>query len=283
MAVNLPDGSSLPPFTGSPQAPKQKLLLEFKPKDKLAPILTQLLGGYPPTCGYLYTIRLKEYFYIGSSLNLPKRMELHMYHLNKGTHVNSCLQTCFEEHKGSIELIIYVYPDTDKEELLKIEYSKVHSASDDDHLLNIFYPITNKFLSVSKTNLRWKFFQERKKHMSELSRKRSNDILASMTPDKRASISKKMSETHRQRYSKMSQQEKDAVNAKRSETWQNKGAEERAEINRKLSLANGKRVVCDGKRYHSAEEASRQTGIPRCTITDRVRSVNFPNYYWEGN
>ena len=46
--------------------------------------------------------------------------------------------------------------------------------------------------------------------------------------------------------------------------------------------ANSKPIIIDNIEYNSGSEAARQLNIPKQTISYRLKSKNFPNYYYKG-
>jgi len=89
----------------------------------------------------IYKIILGEYYYIGSSNNIQRRITKHLQHLRRGTHINPFLQNVYNKHSGTWK--VKVLEETVEQDLLAIEqkYLDIHYGK--DGCLNLV-PTANK-------------------------------------------------------------------------------------------------------------------------------------------
>ena len=126
--------------------------------DLLKP-LNELRGKDP--CG-IYKLRIKDKVYIGSSLNIKKRLRHHRRELLKGVHDNKIMQNSFNKYKECFyEIVETLNSNIDNLELRKIEalwIKKIKSNSNlQDHVSGIG-GICNK--TIFQYNLDGSFIKE---------------------------------------------------------------------------------------------------------------------------
>lgn len=54
----------------------------------------------------IYTIRINDYIYVGSSIDIKRRIEEHFYYLERGQHYNPFLQHLYNKYPNNVEWFI---------------------------------------------------------------------------------------------------------------------------------------------------------------------------------
>ena len=90
----------------------------------------------------IYWILIYDYYYIGSSQNIPKRIARHLRELAVGKHVNKKLQSVFNKYNE----FSYVYRDVpDEQDLLEAEQKEIDENIDDKFCCNLARSATAAF------------------------------------------------------------------------------------------------------------------------------------------
>ena len=263
-------------------------------------------------CVYKLLCTANNRFYIGSTADLNKRKQRHLYDLQRGEHNNIFLQRTFNKYGAEAFKWLVIYVDTVEEaRILEQHYIDKYmrskrcmnigrTASGGDNLTQ--HPYRRDIIRRIKLTLRRKF-----RAMSDAERSAKFGKPGSLngmygrshTPETRAKISalnigrtppnkgvspsaeqkKLLSEKALARYAA------GAVNPflgkshtrKTKNILSRKGKERYADPN--YTHAQARKVKCDGKVYKSVSEAARHIGCVPASILFRIKSPNFKYEY----
>lgn len=253
-------------------------------------------------------------FYIGSSVNIPKRLTQHFSQLRHGRHENIYLQRVYDKY-GEESFVTSVLAETEtigrarrKEQKYLNKFCESsrfinigNTASGGDNLTH--HPKREKIIRKIKRSLRKTIDNmtdaERRKTYCKFGDK--NGMYGrTHTPETKAHLSKvckgKVGEEHHRYGSKHSEgtkrimskaakkraKEKDYVNSFAGKTHTKETRKKISAANKGKLPPNTRRVVADGKKYVSLSEAARKFDIQPAAMLYRVRSDSekFSSYYY---
>jgi len=256
---------------------------------------------------------LNNKFYVGHSVNINQRFNSHKSALRKNKHHNKHLQRAWNKYgENNFEFEIYKICNT---EIESIEIEQYYIDNYKDMLYNIskkakdggdllsYHP--NKKLIIEKG------LETRKENMSKMSKEELSNTYGRKGEDN-GMYGRHHSEKSK---NKISQKNTGAYRDIKGKTYYEFFGEEKAvEIKNNLSdkaklkigelnsfygkhhseesknkirekqlgkkPPNMKKVKIEEDEYESLTEASRQLGVTPTTILNRIKSKNFPNYYY---
>ncbi len=123
----------------------------------------------------IYKIILGEYYYIGSSNNISRRITKHLQHLRENKHINPFLQNVYNKH--SREWKVEVLEEVVEQDLLTVEQKYLDIYYGKDGCLNLV-PTANK--PPSSKGRKWKPSSIKKMSKSKLGWKPSKETIKTM-------------------------------------------------------------------------------------------------------
>lgn len=249
----------------------------------------------------VYRIRNKRNgkFYVGSSIEIEKRLERHRRELERGIHHCIYLQRAWNKYGADSFIFEVIHECSSEEEARLIEQQYLDNET--ENLYNIsrkasggdiisYHPNKQNIIQKMAQSIRKRYEsmtpeERKKKHatysmkgrrhteearrkMSEAQKGRKGPKGVKRTPEQRARLSQIASQRTGEKnpfYGKRHSEE-----TKRKLSEKNKG---------KLP-PNTKPVVIDGVVYVSITEAARQLSVVPATILNRIRSDKFPTYHY---
>lgn len=237
--------------------------------------------------------------YIGSSIEVQKRLDRHKRELRKGIHHCIYLQRSWDKYGEKVFEFRVIQECLSIEDIRKAEqqylkalkeklYNTSNIASGGD--LISYHPNKEKIVMKMKQSLKLRYqsmspedrkkvygshvngmtgrthTEEVKKKISAINKGNSYAKGSKRTPEQRAKLSKLASQRTG---------EKNPFYGKKHTEELKKNASKR--MKGRLP-PNTRRVVADGIEYESASEAGRHLGVVTATILNRIKSRKFPGY-----
>ena len=235
--------------------------------------------------GYVYLIKniKNNKIYVGSTVEVEKRMRSHRNGLVGGYHDNWKLQKDFDLYGDSVFEYMLLHETNVDEERYFIEadiieqlrtYEYGYNLSVDGRGMYILTDDTREKMrknTIGKNNPFYgrKHSEETKRMLSEKASKRVGY--------KNPFYGKTHSQKSIDKMNKSFQKLKDSG-------WVNpqKGIPKSDEAKRNNALAQPKRksVYAEGKKYMSISECAKDIGVVRATVRNRINSNKYPNYYY---
>lgn len=242
--------------------------------------------------------------YIGSSMDVNRRVKRHLYDLKRGKHHNAYLQRSYDKHgKESFEFIILEETENLFErELFWIEniggiLYNIGGIGGGDNLTNhpereniilrISETLTTKASSMTDKERKEKYGNQEDKngmygrcHTSQSKQKMSNSLKEYYKINKSKSIGRKHSEETKSLLSKKASERTGDKNPFYGKTHSKETKEKIAKSNRGRIPTNTRRVIADGVSYDSVTECSKVLYVSPALIIYRIKSDNY-NYHYE--
>lgn len=244
------------------------------------------------------------HFYVGSSINIKKRLDRHQNELEKGIHHSIYLQRAFDKYgKESFDFTVYKITETEDEareleqkilDTAKCLYniSKKASGGDlisyhpqKDEIIKNISRAVQKRMDTLTTEEKKKIFGKKGKLNPMYGQRHSEEVKKRISEaNKGNSFAKgaKRALEQRQRLAKIASQRTGDKNPffgkKHTEETKQKIAEKRKGI----LPSNSRKVLIKGIIYESLTDASRKLGVVPATILYRIKSANpkFKEYQY---
>lgn len=182
--------------------------------------------------------------YVGSSIDLIRRMKQHAFSLSKGNHANSHLQNSYNKYgrEHFTFIIIEELETPNKEQLLDREQFWIDNLKPEYNIL-----------LVAGSSLGFNHSEEVKQKISNSTKgiKKSKEHALHIKEGQKGKI---LTEEHKEKLSKSAK-------------------------NRK-SISHSSQIIIDGENYNSIKEASEFLDIKYNTIQKRLANPNFSNYQY---
>ena len=217
-------------------------------------------------------------YYIGKSVDVNKRFGQHKSDLNCGRHHCIFLQRAWNKYGSDSFVFELVQECSDELQLTELEqnyldnnrkelYNTSYKSSGGD--LISYHPNKDDIVARMTDSVKARY--------------------ASMSEEDRANLSKKFSGQNNGMFGKThSEEAKKAMSENRRDYTGSEnpffGKEHSLDTKLKLRQAATKRakpIVIDGVEFPSIKEATRQLGINKSTIANRIKSSKYPNYFFK--
>lgn len=239
--------------------------------EKYDSIITGFIPHYSVKICAAYVLRHKKTgkVYVGSAINIYKRIINHKSDLLQQKHANKNMQTLFQE-SPYFEIGVYIVPDYYSE-----EEKREHAYNIEQYLLN-YYAKQGNLINIAtdarKNNLGRKHTDEVKARISALNTGRfpSEETRAKLRASMNDPVRKaKMIALNTGKIVSEETKEKLKIHSNRPEYIQ---------YRKDLMKDKQRPISVNGIYYSGIKEAARQLGIGKQTLVGRLKSKNFDTY-----